>query len=570
MIEWDRIKQHNFDRVVEVLLRRRFGPDRWPGDAAVTAFDGRGGDGGRDVLVQEGRTTTIYQLKYFPEGFSSGWAKSRRPQIKESFKTALDHDPDVWVLVVPANLTPTERDFVTGLTVADAPRPRIEIVDRTALDDMLINDPDVDAWFQRDVLKENAALYNREIDSLLRPGDLTGRIRGLGQIVDRINPHWTWDFQRTGDAVICSLRARHANAHNDAPITAQIRFDTPDGSVQQAQVEKFRLYGRPLDDPVHATVTICMPEGLALGPTENLPSQVRILPADDGPADAATSIIIDLLDSAGTKIASRTFTVRRIGISADGYGGALHGVDSAGVVHFEALHRSRTDDSMLIDGGFRFYSTPIAGKFPDEVLDSLEFLAELTRAATLQVSPARGSVDAAGTVQMQVPDDADFASDARFLATYVRALNIVQQKVPRGLRIPAELAPDEVATVRLAATLLDKKKVDLVWTEFDVVLWPNLNPATLDVLNNEHGFQLLQTLALEVTVGGITHEIGAYTRIFHRALNAGQSIDEQGRQVVHVVAHPDNDTITAYFGLPAPERPPEPRSQLDPGDNGLD
>ncbi|CAM3305125.1 hypothetical protein [Tsukamurella hominis] len=555
MIKWEHIGQPDFDRVVEVLLRRRYGSDRWEAGAMkVTAFDGRGGDGGLDILIEGPTETAIYQLKYFPEGFSGGFVK-RRDQITGSFKAALQHNPDRWVLVIPANTTPTERDVVEGLAAKHCPAgegPLIEIVDRAELDSMIIDDPQVEAWFTRDTLKENAILFQRETDSLLNPGDLVDRVAALGGLAGGINPHWTWGFRWTGDAVICSLIARHNQAHIEAPITTSVTFTAADGTVQHAQVEKFRLYGRPIEDLVPATVTINLPEGLALGPTENLESMVRLVAADEG--DAVATVVIDLLDDEGQVIASRRFDVHRIGASADGLGGTLRGDDAAGVAHFEALHRSRNDGSKLVDGGFRFYTTAINGRFPDDVLDSVDFLAGFTKATAMRVRPARGAAADAAIIDLPIGPSSEAKDEARFLATYVRALNVVQQYVPGGLPIPAELDPDEVSTVRLAATLLEAKSTDLVWDEFDVVLWPDLDPEAAEIFDNEHGFQLLQTLELDVTVDGVTHVIGAYTRIFHRALATSRTINEDGRTVVHVTAHPDNATLTAHLGVPEGEQ----------------
>ncbi len=557
MIKWEHIGQPDFDRVVEVLLRRRFGSDRWEAGAMkVTAFDGRGGDGGCDVLIEGPNETTIYQLKYFPEGFSGGFAKVRRRQITESFKTALQRDPDRWVLIVPSNVTPTERDFVEGLATKHRPDgdgPIIEILDRTGLDSMIIDDPEVEASFTRDTLKQNAILFGRERDSLLNPGDLVDRVAALGGLAGGINPHWTWGFRWTGDAVICSLIARHNQAHIEAPITTSVTFTAADGTVQHAQVEKFRLYGRPIEDLVPATVTINLPEGLALGPTENLESMVRVLAADEG--DTVATVVFDLLDGDGQVIASRQFDVHRAGASADGLGGTLRGDDAAGIAHFEALHRSRDDDSKLVDGGFRFYTTAINGRFPDEVLDSVDFLAGFANATAMRVRPARGGAVSAGAiVELPTGPSSEAKDEARFLATYVRALNVVQQYIPGGLPLPAELDPDEVDTVRLAATLLEAKTTDLVWDEFDLVLWPDLDPEAVEIFDCEHGFQLVQTLELDVTVDGVTHVLGAYTRVFHRALATSRTINEDGRTVVHVTAHPDNDTLTAHFGVPEDEQ----------------
>jgi len=63
-IEWDRIRKPKFDRIVEALFTRLYG------DAdEFRVYDGRGGDGGKDIYVRQGKRVRIFQLKYFPEGF---------------------------------------------------------------------------------------------------------------------------------------------------------------------------------------------------------------------------------------------------------------------------------------------------------------------------------------------------------------------------------------------------------------------------------------------------------------------------------------------------------------------
>lgn len=79
-VDWTRLERGEFERIVNVLITR-------DGDArgfVSVAPDGRGGDAGIDIALRDpasGRIVHIYQLKHFPEGFSSGWAQSRRKQI---------------------------------------------------------------------------------------------------------------------------------------------------------------------------------------------------------------------------------------------------------------------------------------------------------------------------------------------------------------------------------------------------------------------------------------------------------------------------------------------------------
>jgi hypothetical protein len=187
-IDWDRLDQPRFDRIVEVLVYRRF-------QGKVRAVNGRGGDGGIDIEIidDEGRLW-ILQLKYFPEGFSGGFTP-RRQQIKASLDSAVNnHDPDKWSLVFPGTLAPGEHEFVTGLS----PRPKPEIgrtIDRTVLDSWLADDPALDAFLQRDPtteLERLARLYTQERSALVDgASDLFGRVQALGDVIDSTDEDYT-------------------------------------------------------------------------------------------------------------------------------------------------------------------------------------------------------------------------------------------------------------------------------------------------------------------------------------------------------------------------------------------
>ena len=135
----------SFQHHVAVQRARRFKTA-----ATVRVLDGRGGDGGIDVEVvtNDGRRR-IFQLKYFPGGFSGGWGDSRRPQITKSFKKALEHSPDEWTLVVPRVLTASEDKFVKGLNGGQEP-PTISVAARDELDSWVADDPSLDEYLQRD------------------------------------------------------------------------------------------------------------------------------------------------------------------------------------------------------------------------------------------------------------------------------------------------------------------------------------------------------------------------------------------------------------------------------------
>jgi len=64
-IDWSALGRQNWDVLVEALLFRMYDRD----GNKVTIFNGIGGDGGRDVVVDfADGTKQIFQLKHFPGG----------------------------------------------------------------------------------------------------------------------------------------------------------------------------------------------------------------------------------------------------------------------------------------------------------------------------------------------------------------------------------------------------------------------------------------------------------------------------------------------------------------------
>jgi hypothetical protein len=103
-ISWSTIGDDKFENIIDILLGREFG-------IRGHAVDGRGGDGGVDYEVDDGKI--IFQYKYFWNGITV--SRTRKAQIEKSFKKAMENDREEWILVVPAKLTPHERRFITGL-----------------------------------------------------------------------------------------------------------------------------------------------------------------------------------------------------------------------------------------------------------------------------------------------------------------------------------------------------------------------------------------------------------------------------------------------------------------------
>lgn len=225
MLDWRTMSEAEFNRIVENLLRRSVEEDN-PG-VSVTALDGRGGDGGIDVVATTRRTDqliAIYQLKFFPEGFSGAWAKARKPQIRRSFESILGIDAPVWYLVVPRNLTPGERTFLRSLQ-GKRQRPRTRYLGGVELDGLLARFPEIDQWAQRDPLRTALEIAHRSTAALSRPEDVGLEVENLVSRVSPRSDYWDINFSRTGDSITEELVAKRHDAGEREPLHLTITTD---------------------------------------------------------------------------------------------------------------------------------------------------------------------------------------------------------------------------------------------------------------------------------------------------------------------------------------------------------
>lgn len=192
------------------------------------AVNGRGGDKGIDIHLRRGEQLTIVQLKFFPEGFSGGFRKVRRDEIRASFKSAMQHAPHEWWLVVPNTVTLEERAYVEGLSHRNTPDgqgPSIVILDRPKLDALAAAHPDLVTYFKRDELREAAKDYNAERALLLDRDDVVARVAALAKQSDTLHPDWKLEFFTSGDIVGTKLVAKHPLAAERSPIKLTVKTE---------------------------------------------------------------------------------------------------------------------------------------------------------------------------------------------------------------------------------------------------------------------------------------------------------------------------------------------------------
>ncbi len=449
-IDWDTIGQERFDRIVEALINHKYRG----ADVEVIAVDGRGGDGGVDIEVRQDGRVIIFQLKYFPEGFSGGW-KPRRTQIKRSFtqlvkKRTVDGKcmVDEWILVVPRNLTPGENAFVTGLgKTATAPPTRP--CGRKDLDDLLIEFPEVDRWAQRNVhseLRDNAATYNRERDNLLSPNDLSIRVSELGALADSTDLYWATDFARVGDVVTHTLRPKNPGAQENSPIL--INFEGafgPQHAALREQFERSTRFGASgevvLPAEVVGAVTITGPE-LVAGVYTGM--EVRFEALSRGAAIGAPAEL-RFFDEHGTQIIAHEGRISHLTRGSDGFAMRIDFFD-----HLQIELLSPKDHSQP---GHADISYNLRRIRPADALGVEEILTAINQTDLI----CRVYIDDKLLVSLSFEPPADAEVDDELDAMFRLAydLKAVQEHCRSSFDIPAALTPLERINLRVARLLLE-------------------------------------------------------------------------------------------------------------------
>lgn len=306
--------QPEFDRVVEALLVAEF----TGGGFTAQALDGRGGDGGIDVGVwdPQGKVVRVFQLKYFPEGFSGMWGR-RKQQVKDSFDKAWkNHQPARWTLVVPRNPTPEERDYVLGL--GRSHDVRVDITGRAELDGLLGKHSHLLDYFATDRAVELLTAVHRPEEALAHSDD-------IGTVLDRVHgrlraqsPHWGWALHvDVHGNQMHHLVARHPDAHISEPLAVDMTATfTKESEELKERFDRAMRFG--VAETVvlpHDVVPSITRRGADWFDGEKQVAEVHLIPSDAG---AGTPVTLSAEDAEGIQLGAITGTVKRFSRGSEG------------------------------------------------------------------------------------------------------------------------------------------------------------------------------------------------------------------------------------------------------------
>lgn len=448
-IDWENLAQEEFDRIIEAYLTRRLAKQ-----GRVVVYEGRGGDGGIDVdLIEPDGSRTIYQLKYFPEGFSGGFA-GRRQQIKRSFKAAMKHGPKQWVLVVPGKMTTSEHQFLQALP--KRAKPSVEVVvdhlDRPRLDVGLADYPDLIGVFTRREVEEAARLWGQERAALTNGvEDLRERIAGLGRLAGHLDPYWDVAFSHRDGMVLHELRAKTPDAPLKSPISLHFDATFEEGQAElKSKFVQFMEYGpsEPLKLPASAVKNfkVTGPDWIA-GEREDV--EVEWLPA---PSKAeGKPLDLRVLKADGRVASSHRGTVTALTSGRAGH--TLTGQLSNGVMAVQFL----LPDEATQPGRLNF-SFPSSETLPSDLVRALQLRRGLLSEPTLEILVDGRRVGLLSFDERPRPDEEEnqhFAVLQEIAEDLVKVQNHSQQEFP----VPVDISTLDRITLRAMSLLLEGKCV---------------------------------------------------------------------------------------------------------------
>lgn len=296
-VDWATIKEGDFNRVVESILMKLHESEA----GRPVAINGRGGDKGIDVAVWDGDIISIiYQLKYYPQGFTGGNKKSRQPKVKESFETAWkNHAPAEWILVMPPNPHLEEKTFVDGLP-GDRP-VKIDIWGQAKLDTILAEYPAIERAALREETVDLFVQMHQEHVALVGPDDLATRVTALGEVASSRSQYWDTSFSLVDGEYEENYTPKHPDAMKVEPIRTYLTLTF--GQEHSTIAEKVREgleYGIFDQIDLPPNIAKFTREGPSwLQPPRNFPNSGVLLLQEPQVPDKRELITLNFTDSAG-------------------------------------------------------------------------------------------------------------------------------------------------------------------------------------------------------------------------------------------------------------------------------
>ncbi|MFF1540667.1 hypothetical protein ACFVWL_11355 [Microbacterium sp. NPDC058269] len=439
-IRWSHLDEATFNELVETLLVREFSTD---GQIAM-AVDGRGGDEGIDIDVRAKRSDQlirIFQLKYFPEGFSGGFV-NRRTQIKRSLQEALKHNPPAWTLVVPRNVTVKERQAVRAMRKGHD--VRVSFMTPTEMNALLAKHRDIEERFTVDRAVELLKAVNREEAAMIRPGDLRSEIDRISNRVEGRSEYWGTAFAVEPDGSYQETYfPKRPDAFEREPLgaTFTLSFSEEDGPLK-TQWESAMKFGT-IERLVLPTHTVQSFEKTGPAWFSEVLEHVELEFGPVGDAHQPISVRIDARDDAGRVKA----TLRGKTTSfAHGFGGYTFDAALEGGVNQRWTMPSDSGEAGKVVFGAEF-----EGASAREIRRVLRFNAAMTESSVLGVY-----LNDSGPTLLTVAGDEWGSPDPQFVA-FIEDVCALEAHFDLDLLLPHHIDSSDLIWARILRLLIEGK-----------------------------------------------------------------------------------------------------------------
>lgn len=515
MLDWSRLEPLRFERAVQALLRRL--------DPDLVSIDGAGGDDGRDAE----RPITTWQTGDGLEAFeikshSGRLEASQRRQVRRSLEKAVAKLTEMrrWTLVIGLNPTPGELNWFRTTLQAAAPDVDLTWCGRDWLDEQIAGHKDLANYIEGPMseLLRAAGEHNLEREVLAAGmDDLAARHVALQARVDDMSPHWTLDTTMRADGPSFAIRAKHAGAAEDDPITLrpQFEFSKSDPDAMKALDDfntavEFGGQAR-LDDTIVKGLQFQASEEVLrmLGPTATTTTPgTLIIGRPPQPMDRPFRATVQTREGGPTGKVLTSIDVSFTKYSAGTGGGLVYGEDAAGTVRVRLkLPKPPEDDDQLKIAG---------GEFNISFTNPWEFsLADITTALALQAELAEGAhlCIRATWARMSIHRDSYDIGDPRQLRALTRAaiaLARLEELLDIRLALPTYFDGTELAMIEAAVRSLEGERVRLP----EATMTMNLEPGTATgALKNAGEKPTEFRLAMDgqtLTIGDVQIPFGPY------------------------------------------------------------
>ncbi|MDF3283239.1 hypothetical protein QNM97_10295 [Gordonia sp. L191] len=566
-VEWTRQSGEDVEAVVAMLLCTEY-PNAW------RLRPGRG-DGGVDVFVplsDDRVLRDVYQVKKFASNLTNSQKRKIRASFEELLKTAEAEQWEIssWSLVLPLDPTPANEAWFDEMT-ADVDFP-CRWVGLNRLDLFAAQNPMVIDYYLRDGkdrLQHQTDLLagviarraDRTPGEALQPMDVRSDLMTIYKAINAYDPHYRYELSMTESPpdryeanragivalasygspdgwLLISIFARSLAALEERPITGEYSVKIDEGSDLDTEYRRYHEFGTPVSLPRGTVnVRLSLPGGLGvIDSDDNV--ELSISPSETAREEhTETELVVAVLSPDESTLAE--LEVRLVEHTRGPAGGTRTvWEDPSEFVRLEIL----ASEYPNLTVNMRMTTDP-AGRRPADIVDSLEFIANLHDPNTLGVSTAYGPRQFSAMSTSASGRERDI-SVVR-LAKVARALVTIQQHTTKRILFPSSYTGDQALEMIDVAKLLSGEAISFTWPEIRVDLEPDQDfPFQV---GDEAMFRVVQALEISLDSGRL--EVGK-----RMAILQGRVTELTATQLVAVPTGEDRAQMLRFDGDEQPGR----------------